>query len=574
MEHVDTNILLSHSKIIKVFKKYKVKYDISILDNKNQVFIEFCKILDIDYKIIKNCINTNEHLDYKNSLHEIIDNLKKSNNVINYIKILSYFINKSDIESNNKLSMEINNILHNFVNNKSIYSSLKSLLISINKNVNDNEKNNKKKLNTVLEVINYTKNIKRIIFYVNKINIYIDKNKNLDFKLIIDNMENIIRNKDLIKDHNIELILNLINKCKNYGKIYYNDLEILLSNIDNNIYNYIYFINNKECILNEKNNVINFLKNLDYEMKSFKEIDILNLKRGFIQGLVKNNNEYILKYQPNKSLMELVINSYIKKLNKPNFLIPDKFYINDDCSYFYIISKYSSDLYKYFNILELNHQIMNFKELLEIYYFLINSIEILHDNNIIHSDLKPENIVINLDDNYKIKEMKIIDFDVSLFNHIPEYLKPIPERYERALNNKKIRGTRIYMLKSETMTFHNDIYSLGVILIILLYKNIKLIINLKKNGLNENIGKNKKIQIKYNNIIKKLNKLKEEIENNQNKIKIVTIIEKFLNNNDNIDFYDDYNDNNKFKIFIDIIKDCIDNKLNINELKLKYKNIL
>ena len=568
------NILLSQDKIIKIYKKYNVNYDINILDNKNKIFIEFCKIPEIDYRIIKNCINLNDNLDYKNSLYEIIENFKKSNNIVNYIKILKYFIDKCDVESNTKLSMDINNILHNFINDKTIYSSLKSLLIYINKNLNNNEKNNKKKLNTVLEVINYTKSIKRIIFYVNKINNYIDKNKNLEFNLIIDNMENILKNKDLIKDDNIELILNLINKCKKYGKIFYNDLEILLNKSDNNIYNYIYFINNKDNILNEKDNVLIFLKNLDYDAKSFKEIDILNLKRGFIQGLSKNNNEYILKYQPNKSLMELVVNCYVKKLNKSNFLIPDKFFINDDCSYFYIISKYHSDLYRYFNILESNNIIMSFKELLDINNFMINSIEILHNNNIIHGDLKPENIVINLNNNYKINEMKIIDFDVSLFNDIPECLKPIPEKYERAFNNKKLRGTRIYMLKSETMTFNNDLYSLGVMLIILLFKNVKLILNLKKANLNEDTDKNKKLLIKYNNIIKKLNKLKEKIEMNQNKIKLLDILYKFFNKNDNIEFYDNNYDENKFKIFIMLIKDCISNKSNINELKLKYKNIL
>ena len=167
--------------------------------------------------------------------------------------------------------------------------------------------------------------------------------------------------------------------------------------------------------------------------------------------------------------------------------------------------------------------------------------------------------------------MKIIDFDVGLFNIIPESLKPIPEKYEKAFNNKKIRGTRIYMLKSENMTFNNDIYSLGVILIVLLYKNVKIIINLKKESLDSNLSSNKKVLIKYNNIINQLNKLKEKIEDN--KMKLLDVIEKFLIKNDNLNFFDSNNNVDKFIKYKNLIKECIKNKLNINELKIKYKNM-
>ena len=59
------------------------------------------------------------------------------------------------------------------------------------------------------------------------------------------------------------------------------------------------------------------------------------------------------------------------------------------------------------------------------------------------------------------------------------------------------------MLKSNNMSFNNDIYSLGVIAIILLFKNTKLMIHLNKKKLDNN--KNKKLIIKLQSIMKKLN---------------------------------------------------------------------
>ena len=179
-------------------------------------------------------------------------------------------------------------------------------------------------------------------------------------------------------------------------------------------------MNNNDNLLIEKDNVLIFLKNIGYNIKSFKDIDSLKLKRGFIQGLVNNNKEYLLKYQPNKSLMELILNTYLMSLNYSNFLIPQYFFINNDNSYFYIIEKYNTDLYKYYNLLESNNKILSFKSIINITTFIINSIEILHKNNIIHSDLKPENIVININNEHEIIDLKIIDFDVGLFNIIPD----------------------------------------------------------------------------------------------------------------------------------------------------------
>ena len=538
---MENNILLSKKKCLKIFDNYNFDYDKDIFNkNINSLFLELSKIPNIDHKIIKNCIKNNENLDLDKSFLYILDNFKnENNNILNDIETLKYYIKTNNKDLNDLLSFEINNKLQIYNNNKNIYSSLKLLIIIINK----------KDIDLLLMQIKLTNNMKRIFFYINKITNYIDKNKDLNITSIIEAIESILYNKDIIKKNNIEPLISLINKCKNYGNIINNDLERILKKIDPNINNYIYFLNNKDNLFNEKEKINDFLINLSYQKKSFKEIDNLNLKRGFIQGLQKDDKNYLLKYQPNKSLMELVLNCYIKVLNETNFLIPLNFFINEDNSYFYIIEKYDTDLYKYFHLLESNNKIIKFNEIINITKFIMNSVDKLHKNNIIHSDLKPENIVLNLNKDLQIDTLKIIDFDVGLFNSIPSILIPIPKKYEKVLNNKKPRGTRIYMLKNEKMEFKNDIFAIGVILIVILYKNIKNLLSYKKK-------ENNKKSLKIQNFIKKMNILKDTIDKKESKIKLLDLMEIILKKESSFGFFDENNFDN-FLLYKKIILDCI-----------------
>ena len=133
-----------------------------------------------------------------------------------------------------------------------------------------------------------------------------------------------------------------------------------------------------------------------------KSIDNLNLKRGFIQGISHNDSNYLLKYQPNKSMLEIVVNCYLKSIDSPYFLTPKMFFINSDNSYFYIIKKYDTDLNKYFGILDKNKKTLTIDNILKIIKFVINGINVLHNNKIIHSDIKLDNIVLNYDENFEI----------------------------------------------------------------------------------------------------------------------------------------------------------------------------
>jgi serine/threonine protein kinase len=180
---------------------------------------------------------------------------------------------------------------------------------------------------------------------------------------------------------------------------------------------------------------------------------------------------------------------------------------------------------------------------------------------LIHSDLKPGNIVLNIDEQHNISDIRIIDFDVSLFHTIPESIRIIHEKYSKILNNKKLRGTDLYMLKSKEMSFKNDIFSIGVILLILLYKSIKLIISsFKKNP--DYYNQNK---IKINTTLKKIIFLKNNLENNANKKKLLSIL---------IDFYSEIN-KDKIPIFLyikEIILDCLTIKYDVFQLINKYNN--
>ena len=524
--------------------------------------LEICKTPNINHIIIKDLLISKNNINSTYFGH-ILENFRLSDeeNIENNLKCIKYFIKYITNDEIILVKKYINILVKKYIYRKNIVSLLKAFSIYCNKFLEELNHLYDSRIILLINALKSTTNKKRIVFYVGKINNYINKNKissetiTLLGKIIYTDTYTYTYNDNLF------LFLRLINKIKKINQNYdISNLEKLLYDIDKNIYNYVYFLKNKNNLISDKTQSIEFVSKLGYSHQKFNDIDILNLKRGFIHGLKKHDKNYLLKFQPNKSLMEITINCFLKSKNYDNFLTPEYFFVNNDNSYFYIIQKYSTDLYNFFNKLEDNNKILSFDDILKIIYFLMKSIRVLHSNNIIHSDLKLENIVINYNDAYDIQDIKIIDFDVALFNKIPESISESSKPYEKVFNNKKPRGTRIYMIKNQEMSFKNDIFSLGVVIMVILYKNLKLDIAIKKNNLKLEPSKNKKLIIKYNGIIKKINLLKDDIENIDTKIKILEIIEK--NNN---------YDKNKFKVMKEFILNCLKTELDINEMFDKYE---
>lgn len=510
-------------------------------------------------------------------------------NIIENIGNIKKFIFNKEISNIDELKDEITLKTNTYNHNKLVVSALKALSILINKTYYSNTIF-LKKIHYLIKISNRQTNDyeKKHNYIMNKIISQIMESKQ-QCAATLETLENLItedQSNQILKAY--PHILYLINNCKaRFPTMFINSsLENILYKCDSQMYKYIYFLKSMP-IINSKEAAFQLLKNYNFQKIDNETIDNMELKRGFMQEYsnLKTHKSYLLKYQPNRSIMEIVLNVYLKNIAKrsdiDSFLFPDYFFINEDMSYCYIIEKYNTDLSKYFNILAEYDTIFTLSDILSILRYIVTSIKFLFQNNIIHSDLKLENIVLNYDKpstnnrEPKITKLKLIDFDVSIFNIIPDNLHPIPNEFKKTLNNKKVRGTKIYMLNDTSMSFKSDIYSLGMVLLITLFKNIKLIISIKKRKINIEKPSNKKRIIKYNILLKQLNALRNEIEIDDNKLKMIDFIKQFIEKNNNtINFYTTINDNLKFPILLDFIKDCIKTKYNIEELEGKYASLL
>ena len=184
-----------------------------------------------------------------------------------------------------------------------------------------------------------------------------------------------------------------------------------------------------------------------------------------------------------------IIDEMLLLSNLKHPLISNLYYAYQDKENLYLIMDYFSGG-------DLRYHLMNkhkFNE--ESIKFIISNIililEYLNDNNIIHSDLKPENLIF---DNKGY--INLIDFGIAIENN-PSY------------EIKKIKGTPFYiapeLINKNTYDFSIDYFALGVI-------TYELIFNKKPF-----IGKNKKeiiYQILNKNINLNENDLPEEFKGN------------------------------------------------------------
>ena len=513
---VDFSIKYNYKNIIDYYYEYLLNSNpVSLSNSIDNFILVFNKTSNINHGFLLNILDNIDVLKQKYETYNVIDKivLLKENVV--------------------KKCQEINNFFHYILNKfklctnyeKSLYYLKKLLLF---------KKRYTDFFDSVKIKINYFEN--------NGINIY-------DIYLFYNNiLHNIKKNKS--------------------------ELNILLQSIDENIYNNVFLSENIETDICDGLCATNFVKKFGYKRKVFSEIESMKLKRGFIIGLEKDGIDYILKYQPNKSVSEIVINNYFRKKRLENVVVSSFFYLNTDNSYFCIIKKYDTDLYKYFNILEKNNKLMTLDTIIKIYYTIITSIKEMKNNNVIHTDLKLENTVLKIGSDFNIEELKIIDFDLSVFNDENNGFIIEHAPYKKILLSKKNRGTKTYMKNCDKISFHNDLYSLGIIGIVLLYKMIKIII-FNYNVYSTVLEHNTKLIIKTKNIYKEMSKLRDNISENNNHIKLLNLCIEFFSKLKKLKFNKChfYSVVEKLYEFKKMVIDCFDEKYDVEKLYEKHKEI-
>ncbi len=115
-------------------------------------------------------------------------------------------------------------------------------------------------------------------------------------------------------------------------------------------------------------------------------------------------------------------------------------------------------LYKYLKITSdknTPYQSLPLAEFLEIMIQLTEIINYLHQNRVIHKDIKPANILINPDN----KQVKLIDFSISSL---------LPRETQEIQNPNILEGTLPYISPEQTgrmnrgIDYRSDFYSLGI----------------------------------------------------------------------------------------------------------------
>jgi len=218
---------------------------------------------------------------------------------------LEKVIYNNKINDEEQILIELKNDLNEISQCKELVNKSKSLMIKINKSKNLLKIKHKleKSINTHIDLLNYHQlEILYLIIdqYKSFLNIEYDE---LNFKI-----ENIILNVDYFNYLDFYSMINFKKQKKN-------NLEKLIYACNNKISLYetpkTIFLEHLEIVDTQKS-ILQFLKKFQFEFKSNK---IKQLKRGFLFEMKKNNQSFIIKYQPNKSFSEIIMNKYLSKYN-------------------------------------------------------------------------------------------------------------------------------------------------------------------------------------------------------------------------------------------------------------------
>lgn len=164
-----------------------------------------------------------------------------------------------------------------------------------------------------------------------------------------------------------------------------------------------------------------------------------------------NNQNYFLKIKLNTDTEH---NIYVKLHNAKHCNLIEYVSMN-------LIDNQYHFLYKYYDAVNLtqylNSNILSRDDIYDIFTQIVYGIDFLHKNNVIHCDLKPDNILVLIND----KVVKIVDLDLARECNTDE-----------GIVETDIIGTLSY-IAPESYDLHvyskkSDMWSLGVILFIML----------------------------------------------------------------------------------------------------------
>ena len=444
---------------------------------------------DIKYNITVN--KKHQNIDNNNSLKEKVNNREhrehNKNRIIKKTRDLSAKPRENNLNFNKKIFLKdkydsnYNNKKKNYsplIENEPKHSSKKTNPINNNSNIPHNlhfySHNSQKMKNNIssINTISFSNNNNISNFNSNNSNIHMSTNPNDDEYFEYNNNkiqeltkdEKIIYGDRIMKGYIKKKLLGkggcgIVWLCtkgdKKNNNIKQNNMSF---NQDNNLYNNSF---NENIKINEEYAVKQTSKKNGNALLNLANDNIITAKNEIkILSKLNNNetNNFIPKiydyYEDNNDLWFSFEKGGIS-LSGLCFKIKGEF---EKGERIYLIQKGKF-------LISLFSNISQFKYLLK---SLLSAIDYINKKGIIHSDIKPENILIEYnndsnDKNFEIKSIKIIDFGSAFFinntssisSNTPEYLCP-----EITIGNKKF----IKELKNNNLKYINciDIWSLGI----------------------------------------------------------------------------------------------------------------
>ena len=423
----------------------------------------------INNDIIKKNIN-------KQSLVNTNFNNKRVSNLLNLQAkfTLEKSTQNEQFENIIKINKQIDNINpiidqgSNITNNISLLKTdIKLKNSKINFKNEQSDKKTESKVNKTIKVNNSTIEINNDKLPVNKVNLK-SKNTEIQVNKIKTPISTIFLKQDISKPKDQEFFDSTIEKeisLSQEEKVIYGTRELKkykkLKILGKGGCGIVFLCRNEENMREYAVKQISKKGKSDSSIKDLKkEIEILNK--------LNEGHDYILELvdhiEDNNDIW-LIFELGGKSLRTHLFEIKGEFLNNERI---YLIKK--GKLYKHLFLNEENFKNF-FKKLLE-------AIKFISDSDIVHCDIKPDNILFKYDNNIEdfsklidFSDLKLIDFGSAFYvqspdnfsTNTPEYMPPeITELLEKKASNKEVYA---FLKKLEKFPYVIDIWSLGVLIL-------------------------------------------------------------------------------------------------------------